>query len=69
VKAHKQYGSAKVEGQVENRSAKRLEHVAALVTWHTNGGAFVKRAEALIEYDPIMRVRSHRSRLRHQATR
>jgi hypothetical protein len=37
-----------------NFLAEPLEHVAALVTWYTKGGAFVKRASALIEYDPIM---------------
>jgi hypothetical protein len=43
-----------VEGQVRNLSKKPLESVMAVTTWYDKQGAFIKTAEALIDFNPIL---------------
>jgi hypothetical protein len=47
-------GYAKVEGEVKNVSAQPLRNVAAVATFRTKDGTFVKSEDSLIDYNPIL---------------
>jgi hypothetical protein len=50
----KESGYLVVQGEVQNISPTRLEHVLAVVTWRTTAGAFVTSAEAILTYTPLL---------------
>jgi hypothetical protein len=43
-----------VEGQVKNISEQSLKNVTAVATWYDKDGDFIKTADALIDYNPIL---------------
>jgi hypothetical protein len=43
-----------VEGQVKNLSNRPLENVEAVTTWYDKDGGFIKTADALIDFNPIL---------------
>lgn len=48
------YGHTSVSGEVKNISGKSIENVMAVGNFKTKDGTFVKSADALIEYNPIL---------------
>lgn len=48
------YGYITIDGQVKNISSKSLQNVVAVVTYYTDEGTFVKSADALIDYNPVL---------------
>lgn len=53
-RGEREYDYITVEGQVKNITAEPLEHVQVVIECHTADGTFVKSAESLISYDPLL---------------
>lgn len=49
-----EYGYAIAEGEVTNRSSKRMENVQVVVTFYTEEGTLVTSARALLDYNPLL---------------
>ena len=50
----REYGFITIKGEVKNISDKRLENVLVVVYYFDENDEFIKTAEALIDYNPIM---------------
>lgn len=48
------HGFARAEGTVKNLTNHSLKNVQAIIVWRTQNGDFVKKADALIDYNPIL---------------
>jgi hypothetical protein len=48
------YGYITMSGEVKNISSSSLENVMAVVSYYTEDDIFVKSADALIDYNPIL---------------
>lgn len=53
-KCSKEYGFSKVTGEVKNISDKSMESVVAVGSFYAEDGTFVKTADAIIDYNPIL---------------
>lgn len=51
---HSEYGYYTVEGQVRNVSTEPLHNVTVVANWYDSNDGFVKSADAIIAYDPIL---------------
>lgn len=49
-----EHGHTSISGEVKNISDKPLKNVTAVATFKTKDGTFVKSANALIDYNPIL---------------
>lgn len=50
----REYGFITVKGEVKNISDKRLENILVVIYYFDENDEFIKTAEALIDYNPIM---------------
>lgn len=53
-RVYQQYGYAHIDGLVKNISAESMDAVVAVAEFYASDGTFVKSADALIEYNPIL---------------
>ncbi len=51
---HIEHGFAIGEGEVTNRSDRRLENVQVVVSFYTKDNQFITTADAIVEYNPIL---------------
>jgi hypothetical protein len=53
-RVYEEYGYSHIDGMVTNISGEPMKNVQAVGEFYTEDGTFVKAAEALLEYNPIL---------------
>lgn len=53
-RCYTEYSYIFVEGEVQNQSPDKIDHLEAVATFSTSNGDLVKSDDAIVEYDPIL---------------